>query len=131
MSGGFLLRILLVAAAALSCTQLIRGKTPALALLVSLAAILVLLGLLLPKLQAIWQAFQGLLSQAGLENALFAPLLKVLAITQVTHIAAELCRDVGEKAMAAKLELCGAAASLLCVLPLAEKALALIGALGT
>lgn len=131
MSGGFLLRILLVTAAALGCTQLIRGKTPALALLISLAAILVLLGLLLPKLQAIWQAFQGLLVQSGLESDLFAPLVKVLAITQVTHIAAELCRDAGEKAMAAKLELCGAAASLLCVLPLAQQALALIGALGT
>lgn len=131
MSGGFLLRILLVAAAALSCTQLIRGKTPALAMLVSVAAVLVLLGLLLPKLQAIWQVFQGLLAQSGLENELFAPLVKVLAITQVTHIAAELCRDAGEKAMAAKLELCGAAVSLLCVLPLAQQALALIGALGT
>lgn len=131
MSGGFLLRILLVAAAALSCTQLIRGKTPALAMLVSVAAVLVLLGLLLPKLQAIWQVFQGLLAQSGLENDLFAPLVKVLAITQVTHIAAELCRDAGEKAMAAKLELCGAAVSLLCVMPLAQQALALIGALGT
>ena len=55
----------------------------------------------------------------------------MLAITQVTHISAELCRDAGEKAVAAKLELCGAAASLMCVLPLAEQALALLGALGT
>ena len=131
MSGDFMLRILLVAAAAISCTQLIRGKTPALALLISLAAVLVLLRMLLPKLQAIWQAFQGLLAQAGLENQLFLPLSKVIAITQVTHIAAEMCRDAGERAMAAKLELCGAATSLLCVMPLAERALALIGALGT
>lgn len=126
-----MLRILLVAAAAVSCTQLIRGKTPALALLISLAAVLVLLGMILPRLQAVWQAFQGLLSQVGLDSRLFLPLVKVLAVTQVTHIAAELCRDAGEKAIAAKLELCGAAASLLCVLPLAEEALALIGALGT
>ena len=131
MSGDFMLRILLVAAAAISCTQLIRGKTPALAMLISLAAVLVLLRMLLPKLQAIWQAFQGVLAQAGLENQLFLPLIKVLAITQVTHIAAEMCRDAGERAMAAKLELCGAATSLLCVIPLAERALALIGALGT
>ena len=131
MSGDFMLRILLVAAAAVSCTQMIRGKTPALALLISLAAVLVLLRMLLPKLQAIWQAFQGVLAQAGLENQLFLPLIKVLAITQVTHIAAEMCRDAGERAMAAKLELCGAATSLLCVIPLAEQALALIGALGT
>ena len=131
MSGGFFLRILLVTAAAVLCAQLIRAKTPALAMLVSLSAILVLLGMLLPKMQAIRQQFEELLTQTGLESALFGPLLKVLAITQITHIAAELCRDAGEKALAAKLELCGAVVSLLCVLPLARQALALIGALGS
>ena len=131
MSGGFFLQILLVTAAAALCAQLIRAKTPALAMLVSLSAILVLLGLLLANLLAIRQQFDELLIQTGLESTLFAPLLKVLAITQITHIAAELCRDAGEKALGAKLELCGAAVSLLCVLPLARQALALIGALGS
>lgn len=131
MSGGYFLRILLVTAVAALCTQLIRAKTPALAMLVSLSAILVLLRMLLPKLQVIQQQFEELLRQTGLESTLFGPLLKVLAITQITHIAAELCRDAGEKALAAKLELCGAAISLLCVLPLAQQALALIGALGS
>lgn len=130
MSAGVLLRLLLVAAAGVSCSQLIRGKSPALALAVSLAAVLSLLGLALPGLRTLWQSAGGLLAQAGLERELFLPVVKVLAITQVTHISAELCRDAGEKAVAAKLELCGAAASLLCVLPLAEQALALLGALG-
>ena len=131
MSGGLFARLLLVAGVALVTTQLIRGRAPALALLVSLAALVVLLGLLLPGLQTVWQRFQSLLAQSGLENSLFLPLLKVLAVTQITRLAAELCRDAGEKALAAKLELCGGAASLLCVLPLAEQALALLGALGT
>lgn len=131
MSGGLFARLLLVAGVALVTTQLIRGRAPALALLVSLAALVVLLGLLLPGLQTVWQRFQSLLAQSGLENSLFLPLLKVLAVTQITRLAAELCRDAGEKGLAAKLELCGGAASLLCVLPLAEQALALLGALGT
>lgn len=130
MSAGVLLRLLLVAAAGVGCSQLIRGKSPALALAVSLAAVLSLLGLALPGLRTLWQSAGGLLAQAGLERELFLPVVKVLAITQVTHISAELCRDAGEKAVAAKLELCGAAASLMCVLPLAEQALALLGALG-
>ena len=131
MNNGYLLRILLISAAAVSCAQLIRGKAPALALMVSLAAVLALFRLVLPKIQAIWQMFQTLLLQSGLESALFLPLVKVLAITQITHISAELCRDAGEKAIAAKLELCGTAAAVLCVLPLAQQALALIGALNT
>ena len=131
MSGGLFARLLLVVGVALVTTQLIRGRAPALALLVSLAALLVLLGLLLPGLRTIWQRIQSLLTQSGLENSLFLPLLKVLAVNQITRLTAELCRDAGERALAAKLELWGGAASLLCVLPLAEQALALLGALGT
>ncbi len=130
MTDLWMIRLLLIAATAVSCTQLIRGKTPALALLISVAAILALLGILLPKLQVAWQTALDMLSRSGLEGELFAPVLKVLAITLITNISAELCRDAGERAIAAKLELCGAAASLLSIFPLAEQAMMLIGALG-
>ena len=131
MSSGVFGKILLAAlAAALTC-QLIRGKTPAVALLVSVSGILVLFGLLFPSLRAIWQQFQQLLQQSGLDSGLFLPLLKVLAVTQVTRISAELCRDAGERALAAKLELCGGTASLLCLLPLAKQALTMLGAVGS
>ncbi|MBR5244687.1 MAG: hypothetical protein IKW07_01500 [Clostridia bacterium] len=130
MSGGVFGKILLAAALAALTGQLIRGKTPALALLVSVSGLLVLFGLLFPGLQALWQQFQQLLQQSGLDFGLFLPLLKVLAVTQVTRISAELCRDAGERALAAKLELCGGTASLLCLLPLAKQALAMMGALG-
>jgi stage III sporulation protein AD len=131
MSGGVFGRILLVAAVAALTAQFLRGKTPALALLMSLAGLLVLFGLLLPGLQTLWRQFRQLLAQSGLDLQLFLPLLKVLALTQITRISAELCRDAGERALAAKLELCGGTASLLCLLPLAQQALALMGALGT
>ena len=131
MSGGAFGRILVAAVVAAVTAQLIRGKTPALALLVSLSGLLVLFGLLFPCLRGLWQQFQQLLTQSGLDTGLFLPLLKVLAVTQVTRISAELCRDAGERALAAKLELCGGTASLLCLLPLAQQALALMGALGT
>lgn len=128
---GFFLRALLLALAAVCCAQLIRGKTPALALLVSLAAVIALAGLLVPQLRGAWDFFQGCLEETGLDREIFSPVLRVLAITQITHLTAELCRDAGERAIAAKVELCGAAASVLCVLPLARQALALMGALGT
>ena len=107
MNGSVMLRILLTVLAALTCGQLLKGKSPALALLISLAAVLVLLGLLLPHLQAAYQQFSGLLTGSGLDTALLLPVAKVMAITQITHITAELCRDAGERGLAAKLELCG------------------------
>jgi len=131
MSGGVFGKILLAAVLTALTAQFLRGKTPAMALLMSLSGILVLFGLLFPGLRALWQQAQQLFRQSGLEFGLFLPLLKVLALTQVTRISAELCRDAGERALAAKLELCGGTASLLCLLPLAQQALALMGALGT
>ena len=71
MSGGVFGKILLAAALAALTGQLIRSKTPALALLVSVSGLLVLFGLLFPGLQALWQQFQQLLQQSGLDFGLF------------------------------------------------------------
>ena len=130
MSGQVAVRILLTAAIAVICGGVLKGKTPALALLVTLAAITVITGLIWPLAQSLWQQISGLLESSGLDKTLLLPLAKVLAITQITRITAELCRDAGERGLAAKLEFCGAVASMLCVLPLAEQALRLIGTLG-
>ena len=59
MSAGVLLRLLLVAAAGVGCSQLIRGKSPALSLAVSLAAVLSLLGLALPGLRTLWPGWSA------------------------------------------------------------------------
>ena len=125
------MRLLAAAAIVLICGQVIRGRAPALAILLSIAGVLVMLGILLPWIQTLQHTMDELLIQTGVEHRMFVPLLKVLAITQITRISAELCRDGGERGLAAKLELCGATASLICVLPLAKEALLLVGAMGT
>ena len=72
-----------------------------------------------------------ILEHTGLEKQLFMPVVKVLAITQISRLSAELCRDAGERAIAVSLELGSAVASLFCILPLMKEALTLIGAFGT
>ena len=131
MNGQVTIKILLTAVTTVICGQVLKGKSPALALLVSLAALTVLTGLIWPLVQTVGRQFVGLLDCTGLDKTLFLPLTKTLGITQLTRITAELCRDAGERGLAAKLEFCGAVASLLCVLPLAEQALRLIGTLGS
>lgn len=124
-------RLLLLSACAVCLTQLIRSRAAALALPVSLAACGALAMLLLPRLAEIRGELEGLAQAARLDTALFLPVVKVLAIVEITHLGAELCRDGGEKALAAQLELCGTAAAVICVLPLARQALALLGAIGS
>jgi len=123
--------LLAAAATVLLTGQVIRGRAPSIALLLSIAGLLVLFRMISPVIQTLQSTLEDLLNQSGLNRELFAPLLKVLAITQITRISAELCRDAGERGLAAKLELCGGTTSLLCILPLAQEALKLIGALGT
>ncbi len=123
-------KLLLLSLCAVCLLGVLKGKTPALAIPVSLAACGVLLSLLLPTLETLRADLSGMAQAAGMDTGLFAPVVKVLAITEVTHLGAELCRDGGEKGLAAGLELCGTAAALVCVLPLAKKALELIGAIG-
>ena len=50
-------------------------------------------------------------------NSYLTPALKALGIATVTHIICETCRDLGEGSAAAKAELCGKAAILLCGIP--------------
>lgn len=123
--------LLAASATVLLTGQVIRGRAPSIALLLSIAGLLVLFRMISPVIQTLQSTLEDLLNQSGLKRELFAPLLKVLAITQITRISAELCRDAGERGLAAKLELCGGTTSLLCILPLAQEALKLIGALGT
>ena len=125
------MRMLAAGLTAVCCAQLLRGKSPAMAQLISVAAVVGLFAILFPQLKEIADGFQRILRKTELETQLFLPIVKVLAITQITRISAELCRDAGERGIAAKLELGGAAVSLLCIFPLVEEALELIGALGT
>jgi len=123
------MRMVAAALTAICCTQLLRGKSPAMAQLLSIATVVGLAATLFPQLKELAEGVQRLFRQTGLEMHLFLPVVKVLAITQITRISAELCRDAGERGIAAKLELGGAAVSLLCIFPLVEEALEMIGAL--
>lgn len=49
---------------------------------------------------------------------LFVPLLKTLGIAVVSKTCGDVCRDVGQSAMAGLVELAGTLSALLCALPL-------------
>ncbi|MBQ1704403.1 MAG: hypothetical protein II028_01010 [Clostridia bacterium] len=124
-------KLVLLAAASVCLAQLVRSRAPALGVAVSLGICAALTMLLLPQVRELWTGADRLFQSTGLDPTLFLPLIKTLAVVQITHIAAELCRDGGERAVAAQVELCGAVAALLCALPLAKQALELIGAIGS
>ena len=72
------------------------------------------------------QRFSGLLSQCGLDSALYLPVCKAVGVAVVVRITAALCRDAGQSALAAKVEIAGAVLTLAVCLPLFEQVLDLI-----
>ena len=90
---------------------------------------MLLLFWLIPQLSALVSAAGNLAAQAGLSQGELLPLGKVMGVAICTRLTSELCRDNGNRALAAQVELCGAVCGLLCALPLVEQALGLLGAI--
>ena len=85
-----------------------------LAMAVCAAAVWFALGLLEPVLEFMSRARE----LTGLSSALFSPLLKCVGIGLTCRVAADLCRDGGQSAMAGAVELIGAVGALYVSLPL-------------
>lgn len=101
--------------------------SPHTAALAGLAACVGLLILLAPQLYQLMDFCRRLALGAGLDGALLASLYKGIGVALCARLTAELCRDQGQRALAAKVELCGAVCGLICALPLLQRALSLAG----
>ena len=86
---------------------LFRQHKPEYAPLISLAAGLAVVFLLLGQLEPIFSQMEEILRQAGIGTEYIAVLLKSLGICYITQLAADTCRDAGESAIASKMELAG------------------------
>ncbi|MBQ3242107.1 MAG: stage III sporulation protein AD [Oscillospiraceae bacterium] len=86
---------------------LFRQHKPEYAPLISLAAGLAVVFLLLGELEPIFYQMEEIFQQAGIGTEYIAVLLKSLGICYITQLAADTCRDAGESAIASKMELAG------------------------
>lgn len=99
-------------------TQLLKRDVPALGLLLTLGAVLVLA---IPALRAVEEvsALLGELSAlCGIAEEELAVVFKCAAMAAVVRLGGDLCRDAGQSALASVLELTGAVAAMAVALPL-------------
>ena len=109
---------------------LLERNTPELGLLLTLGAIAVVMGFALSYYREIREMVDTLLSQSGLDGALFVPILKIIAISMVARLGGDVCRDSGKKALGAVVDLAGTFCALLAAEPLLRAALSLLTQLG-
>lgn len=95
-------------------------------MLLSLAAVTAVLLSLGEVLKELVSFLQMLGQRSGLPDELFLPLYKTLGIALVVKVGGNLCRDVGESALAAVLEMAGSACAVLVALPLLQAVLDLL-----
>ena len=68
-----------------------------------------------------------LLENTGLERELFTPLLKIIGISLVSRLGADLCKDAGQGALSSLVELSGTLCALLAAAPLLAAAAHVFG----
>lgn len=111
--------------AALVLTAVLKKDAPAIALLLAVAAGVLLLLRALDMADGALARLLGLLEQGGIARDTYLPVLKCVGVAVVVRVVGALCRDNGQSALAAKLEIAGAVLALSLCLPLVEQVLAL------
>ena len=102
---------------------LLERNTPEMSLLLLLAATTAVMVLAMSAGQDAVRLIQTVLDRAGLDSTVFSPILKILAISLITRLGGDLCRDSGKKSLASILELSGTICALTAAAPLLYQAM--------
>ena len=106
--------------------SVVRQHNPPFAVALSLAAAVAIFLFLLPDLVEVVRLVQGFALAGGVAERLLGTVMKVLGIAYLTELAAGVCRDSGEAALAQRIELGGKVLILLLAVPVLNAVLALV-----
>ena len=112
------IRVSAAAVCAALLSLLLKRSNAELSLCLGLAAAAVLLGFAFTLAEGIAEAARRSRELSGLSGAVFAPVLKCVAVGIISSLASGACRDAGSSVLADTADLAGAAAALYCALPL-------------
>jgi stage III sporulation protein AD len=97
---------------------ILKQYKPEFGMYISLIAGIVILLAVIREVTPVLDTIGELIAAVSLEAVYGAALLKALAICYITQIACDTCRDSGESAIAAKIEMAGKLAIVIVTLPL-------------
>ena len=86
---------------------IIRRSKPEFSMMIPIVISFTILAGVLPYLKEIIGELGSLSESVGINGAYMAVIIKIIGVSYLASISAELCRDAGEKAIAAKIELGG------------------------
>ena len=107
----------------------LRQYRPEYAVFISLACSIVAVLYLLQGVAQVAEELGRLLEDTMLPGELVQVVMRCLGVCILTELAAQTCRDAGEQAIGAKVELAGKVTLVLVSLPLFQRLLQVVGAL--
>ncbi|BAF59350.1 MAG: stage III sporulation protein AD [Pelotomaculum sp.] len=98
------LQIVAIGLIAAVLIAVVKSQRPELAVLLSLAAGVTLFLLVLGKIGTVIDVIRELALRAGISMVYLGTILKIVGIAYIAEFGAQICRDAGEGAVAAKIE---------------------------
>ena len=108
---------------------LLKKNAPEMGLALSIAVTLAAAGLAAELFTQLREIVILARDETGLSPAVVGPVLKCVGVGVVTRLAADLCKDAGQGAIASAVEICGAACAMGVSLPLIRALLQMINEL--
>ena len=96
---------------------LLKNQHPQMAMMVSLAAGLGLLLMVLSGFGRVVEVFHTIADKTGVPETYFSTAMKVMGVALLTEFGAQICRDAGEGSIAQKMEIGGKIIMLLMAAP--------------
>lgn len=122
-----IVKVAAIALSAVLCAVVVRKQTPEIGIVLGILAGIMILSLCIPALKSVLSLMDTLSDTAGISPVVILPVIKTLGIGMITKLAADICRDAKESAVASFLETAGAVTALFVCIPLLETLLSMIG----
>lgn len=127
MSAGTMLGIAACALCTAVLGAVVKGRSRELSLLLSLGAAVVIMAAALKSASPLIGQILGLTESGGLPGLCLTAMLKAAGLTVAGQLAARLCKDAGEAALAYGVELAAKVAVLTVAMPVLAKLLEYLG----
>jgi stage III sporulation protein AD len=113
-----IIQVVAIGLTAAALALMIRQHRPDIALMISLAAGAILFIMVLGNIKVVASTVENLAQKANLDSIYLSTVLKVIGIAYIAEFGSQICKDSGEGAIAAKIELGGKILVMVLALPI-------------
>ncbi|HNU80858.1 MAG TPA: stage III sporulation protein AD [Bacillota bacterium] len=113
-----IMKIVMVGIIAALLAVVLKEEKPEMAVAISIVTGLVIFVFVITKLNSVMTVLKHFAAKANIEVLYFTTILKVIAIAYITEFGAQICRDAGEGAIAAKVEFAGKVLIMVIAIPI-------------